>query len=382
LRNSFTLVTLYIVAFVGFTGFSFLFPVIPLYAVELGADVAEAGFVAAITAYVAAFLLVPMGILSDRMGRHRLLGGGLTLFTLAPLLYPLASNAIQLILVRALHGAAAAAFLPAAIALVIDITPAEKRGSAIGWYTASLQLGLMAGPITGGFLLKHFGFDPVFYACAAVSAIALILISVRVNAFVYEPAPEMGGASSWSWMKQTLVFAAFMAPMFIAIGSGSIATYVPLYNEFLGIDEVEAGSIITALYASSAILRIPAGRLADRIDRKIIIISGLGLSTIAIGLISLFHTFPLLIMLSIFFGIGMGFAMPASLAMAADFSPAQTRGLTMAISTSFFQVGFAVGTTAMGLVGQVSNFQTLFLASSLSIGFGFLVIFGLMRTNR
>jgi len=382
LRNSFTLVTLYIVAFVGFTGFSFLFPVIPLYAVELGADVAEAGFVAAITAYVAAFLLVPMGILSDRMGRHRLLVGGLILFTLAPLLYPLASNSIQLILVRALHGAAAAAFLPAAIALVIDITPAEKRGSAIGWYTASLQLGLMAGPITGGFLLKHFGFDPVFYACAAVSAIALILISVRVNAFVYEPAPEMEGASSWSWMKQTLVFAAFMAPMFIAIGSGSIATYVPLYNEFLGIDEVGAGSIITALYASSAILRIPAGRLADRIDRKIIILFGLGLSTIAIGLISLFHTFPLLIMLSIFFGIGMGFAMPASLAMAADFSPAQTRGLTMAISTSFFQVGFAVGTTAMGLVGQVSNFQTLFLASSLSIGFGFLVIFGLMRTNR
>jgi MFS family permease len=382
LRNSFTLVTLYIVAFVGFTGFSFLFPVIPLYAVELGADVAEAGFIAAVTAYVAAFLLVPMGILSDRMGRHRLLGGGLTLFTLAPLLYPLASNSIQLILVRALHGAAAAAFLPAAIALVIDITPAEKRGSAIGWYTASLQLGLMAGPITGGFLLKYFGFDPVFYACAAVSALALILISVRVSAFVYEPAPEMEGASSWSWMKQSLVFAAFMTPMFIAIGSGSIATYVPLYNEFLGIDEVGAGSIITALYASSAILRIPAGRLADRIDRKIIIVSGLGLSSIAIGLISSFHTFPQLIILAILFGIGMGFAMPASLAMAADFSPAQTRGLTMAISTSFFQVGFAVGTTVMGLVGQVSNFQTLFLASSLSIGFGFLVIFGLMRTNR
>lgn len=382
MRSSFTLVTLYIVAFVGFTGFSFLFPVIPLYAVELGADVAEAGFAVAITAYVAAFLLVPMGILSDRMGRHRLLGGGLTLFTLAPLLYPLASNSIQLILVRALHGAAAAAFLPAAIALVIDITPVEKRGSAIGWYTASLQLGLMAGPITGGFLLKHFGFDPVFYACAAVSAIALILISVRVNAFVYEPAPEVVGVSSWSWMKQTLVFAAFMTPMFIAIGSGSIATYVPLYNELLGIDEVGVGSIITILYASSAILRIPAGRLADKIDRKIIIISGLGLSSIAIGLISSFHTFPQLIMLAVFFGIGMGFAMPASLAMAADFSPAQTRGLTMAISTSFFQVGFAVGTTAMGLVGQVSNFQTLFLASSLSMGFGFLVIFGLMRTNR
>jgi MFS family permease len=382
LRNSLTLVTLYIVAFVGFTGFSLLFPVIPLYATELGADVAEAGFIVAVTAYVAAFLLVPMGILSDKIGRHRLLGGGLTLFTLAPLLYMLAGNSFQLILVRALHGAAAAAFLPAAIALVVDLTPVEKRGAAIGWYTASLQLGLMAGPITGGFLLKHFGFDPVFYTCAAVSAIALILISIRVRAFVYQSAPEILGISSWSWMKQALVFAAFMTPMFIAIGSGSIATYVPLYDQFLGIDEAGAGSVITALYASSAILRIPAGRLADRIDRKIIIICGLGLSSLAIGLISHFHTFPQLITLAILFGIGMGFAMPASLAMAADFSPAQTMGLTMAISTSFFQVGFAVGTTAMGLVGQVSNFQTLFLASSLSILLGFLVILYLMRSSK
>ena len=382
MRNSFTLVTLYIVAFVGFTGFSLLFPVIPLYAAELGADVAQVGVIAAMNAYVAAFLLIPMGLLSDRVGRHRLLVGGLTLFTLAPLLYPLASNPTQLILVRVIHGMAAAAFLPAAIALVIDLTPPEKRGSAIGWYTASLQLGLMAGPITGGFLLRYFGFDPVFYACAAVSAVALILISARVRAFVYQPAPEAAEARSWGWMKQTLVFAALMTPMFIAVGSGTIATYIPFYADFLGTNEASAGAIITAMYASSALLRIPVGRLADKVDKKLIITSGLGLSALAVGLISPFHTLPQLILLAILFGIGMGVAMPASLAMAADFSPARARGLTMAISTSFFQVGFAVGTTAMGLVGQVSNFQTLFLASGLSMGFGFLLIFGLMRVKR
>lgn len=382
MRNSFTLVTLYIVAFVGFTGFSFLFPVIPLYAAELGADVAGVGVIAAMNAYAAAFLLIPFGLLSDRLGRHRLLGGGLTLFTVAPLLYPLASNPMQLILVRVLHGAAAAAFLPAAIALVIDLTPSDKRGSAIGWYTASLQLGLMVGPITGGFLLKHFGFDPVFYACAAVSAAALILISVRVRAFIYKPAPQVAESISWGWMKQALVFAGLMTPMFIAIGSGTIGTYIPLYGDFLGINEASAGAIITAMYASSALLRIPAGRLADRVDRRLIIALGLGLSALAVGLIAPFHTMPQLILLAILFGIGMGLAMPASLALAADFSPASARGLTMAISTCFFQVGFAVGTTAMGSVGQVSNFQTLFLASGLSMGFGFLLIFGLMRVKR
>ncbi|MBM3167490.1 MAG: MFS transporter [Chloroflexi bacterium] len=382
MRNSFTLVTLYIVAFVGFTGFSFMFPVIPLYAAELGANVAEVGLIAAMNSYVAAILLIPFGLLSDRLGRHRLLGGGLTLFTVAPLLYPLASNPMQLVLVRILHGAAAAAFLPAAIALVIDLTSSEKRGTAIGWYTASLQLGLMAGPITGGFLLKLFGFDPVFYTCAAVSAVALILISVRVRAFVYEPAHQATEGSSWDWVKQPLVFAGLMTPMFIAIGSGTIGTYIPFYGNFLGINEASAGTIITAMYASSALLRIPAGRLADRADRRLIIALGLGLTALAVGLMSPFHTLSQLILFALLFGIGMGIAMPASLAMAADFSPASTRGLTMAISTCFFQVGFAVGTTAMGLVGQVSDFQMVFLASGLSIALGFLLIFGLMRVKR
>jgi DHA1 family multidrug resistance protein-like MFS transporter len=183
-------------------------------------------------------------------------------------------------------------------------------------------------------------------------------------------------------MKQALVFAGLMTPMFIAIGSGTIAIYIPLYDDFLGTDEASAGLIITAMYASSAFLRIPAGRLADRVDRKIIITLGLGLSALAVGLISPFHNLPQLILLAILFGIGMGVVMPASLALAADFSPASARGLTMAISTCFFQVGFAVGTTAMGLVGQASDFQTLFLASGLSIGFGFLLIFGLMRVKR
>jgi MFS family permease len=136
LKNSFTLITLYIVAFVGFAGFSFMFPVIPLYATELGASVSQVGVIVATISYVTAFFLIPFGMLSDRFGRQKLLVGGLAVFTLAPLLYPLANNPGQLILVRAIHGLAAAAFLPTAIALVVDLTPEAKRGEAIGWYTA------------------------------------------------------------------------------------------------------------------------------------------------------------------------------------------------------------------------------------------------------
>lgn len=382
MKNSFTLFTVYVVAFVGFTGFSFLFPVIPLYAAELGAPVSQVGLIVATISYVTAFFLIPFGMLSDRFGRHNLLVGGLAVFTLAPLLYPLASNPQQLILVRAVHGLAAAAFLPAAIALVVDLTPETNRGEAIGWYTASLQLGLMAGPITGGFLAGYFGFDAAFYGCSAVSLVGLVFILSRPGALIQRPATGSAEAgSSWRWLMQPLVVASLLVPLFIAVGSGTIASYIPLYGQGFGITEAGAGAIITAIYASSAVLRAPAGRLSDKVDRKLLLILGLGLSAVAVSLFSFFHGLSQFIIIGIIFGIGMGIAMPASLALTADFSSVRGRALFMAIPTCFFQIGLAAGPTAMGYVAEISDFETMFLACAASLAVGLFVILGLMRVR-
>jgi len=383
LKNSFTLITLYIVAFVGFAGFSFLFPVIPLYAAELGATVAEVGVIVATISYVTAFLLIPFGMLSDRFGRQKLLVGGLVIFTLAPLLYPLANNPEQLIWFRAIHGLAAAAFLPTAIALVIDLTPEAKRGEAIGWYTASLQLGLMAGPITGGFLAGEFGFNAAFYGCSAISLIGLVLAFSRLQAMAHRSAvTPVKASSSWRWLGQPLAIAVLLATLLVAVGSGTIGSYIPLYGREFGMTEADAGAIITAVYASSALLRAPVGRLADRIDRRILLIGGVALSAIAVSLFSFFHGLSQFIIIGIIFGIGMGIAMPASLVMAADFSSASGRALSMAIPTCFFQVGLAAGPTVMGYVAQMSSFETMFLACAASLAFGLFIMLGLMRAQK
>jgi len=382
LKNSFTLVTLYIIAFIGFTGFSFMFPVIPLYAAKLGASVSQVGVIVATISYVTAFLLIPFGMLSDRFGRQKLLLGGLAVFTLAPLLYPLANNPGQLILFRAVHGFAAAAFLPAAIALVVDLTPDTRRGTAIGWYTASLQLGLMAGPITGGFLTSQFGFDAAFYGCSAISFIGLALAFSRLRAIAHRPESiPVEASSSWRWLGQPLAIAVLLAPLLVAVGSGTIGSYIPLYGIGFGMTETDAGAIITAVYASSALLRAPAGRLADRIDRKLLLICGVGLSAIAVSLFSFFHGLAQFIVIGIIFGVGMGIAMPASLVMAADFSLAGGRGLAMAIPTCFFQVGLAIGPTAMGFVANTYGFKTMFLDCAASLAFGLFIMLGLMRAR-
>jgi MFS family permease len=385
LKNSlvYTLITLYIVAFVGYAGFSFTFPVIPLYAADLGAPVSEVGVIVATLSYVTAFFLIPFGILSDRFGRQKLLIGGLTVFTLTPLLYPLAHSTGQLILVRAIHGLGAAAFLPAAIALVVDLTPSNRRGTAIGWYTASLQLGLMAGPITGGFLSSRFGFNAAFYGCAAISFVGLALAFSRLRDISHQPAIiEDEGISAWKWLGHPLAIAVMLAPLLVALGSGTIGSYIPLYGLGFGMTEVGAGAIITAVYASSAILRAPSGRLADKIDRKLLLGGGVAISAIAVSLFPFFHSLAQFIAIGILFGIGMGLAMPASLAMAADFSSASGRGLAMAVPTCFFQTGMALGPTIMGFVAAARGYETMFLSCAASLAVGLIIMLGLMRAQR
>src|SRR5919107_1663143 len=97
-----------------------------------------------------AVLLMTASALGDRLGRRRLLAGGLVLFTLASAACALAPTAGWLIAARAVQGAGAAFVMPLALTLVTHVFPAERRGSAIGALQGLTGLAVAAGPVIGG----------------------------------------------------------------------------------------------------------------------------------------------------------------------------------------------------------------------------------------
>ncbi len=99
----------------------------------MGALDFEAGLISTAYAYVTALTMTPFGALSDRVGRGSLLIMGLLASTITLLLYVFANNAFDLLLVRLFHGAALAALIPAANALVLDLSKPERRGEALRW---------------------------------------------------------------------------------------------------------------------------------------------------------------------------------------------------------------------------------------------------------
>jgi len=376
------LITLCLAGFAAIIGFGILFPVLPLYAEGMGASPAEVGLTVAGYSYVTAVALIPFGMLSDRVGHRRILIAGLLISSLAPLLYPLADNLTQLNLVRAFHGLASAMLLPAAVALVLNSVSPERCGEALGWFGMSTQSALVVGPALGGLLLSHYGFTASFYSCTVLSFLGLLLVLFRSKTIQAIAKTEAPTAGSFGWLKQPNVFAGLVAPFFFTMGSGTVLTFMPLYGEVLGITATEAGIIIAALYAGSALLRLPGGKLSDRIGRRPVILAGLAISGIAMISISFVGFFSGLIATAICYGVGMGLAMSAAYALVADLTSPNVRGLTMGLTTSFLHAGLAFGPTIMGVVASMSNYTTMFRICTSSLVLGLVVVFSLTQRQR
>ena len=117
-----------------------------------------------VTSYLLTFsgLMLTGGRLADRFGRRRMLLLGLGIFTAASVPATVARNAATLLAARALQGSGAALVLPAGLAIVAaGRTPRERDAGAAVWM-AALAAALALGPLAGGWLTQHLGWNWVF----------------------------------------------------------------------------------------------------------------------------------------------------------------------------------------------------------------------------
>jgi MFS family permease len=157
-------------------GVGFFFPILPLYLTARGATPALVGAVVASGVLAKVIAQYPGGWLSDRVGRRPVLAGSVGLYALCFLVYPLPLPAAAYLPLRFLQALAIGAYIPAANAMVADLTPAERRGWAFGRMRAAEMIGLLAGPVLGG-LVAGLRLDAVFYASAALGTLATIMLA-------------------------------------------------------------------------------------------------------------------------------------------------------------------------------------------------------------
>jgi EmrB/QacA subfamily drug resistance transporter len=120
-----------------------------------------------------AVLLITAGRLADVWGPRNLFAAGLALFTVASVLCGLAQDSNQLIAARVLQGVGGALLAPQSLTLLAAVFPPERRGAAFGINGAVVGISTVAGPTLGGLIVTYADWRWIFFLNVPVGVVAV-----------------------------------------------------------------------------------------------------------------------------------------------------------------------------------------------------------------
>ncbi|WP_020658640.1 MFS transporter [Amycolatopsis benzoatilytica] len=303
------------------------------------------------------------GSLADRIGPRPVLLGGLLAFALASAAFVIAGNPAAVGLARFGQGAAAAAFSPAAGALVARLSPQKRQGRAFGGYGAWKSVGYTLGPLLGGVLITVGGFSLLF------GTLAVLAFAVAAWAALVVPAPEALPRARQTvvdlarriaepgFLRPTAVLAGTTAAL--AVGTG----FLPVAGSASGLGTLATGAAVSVLALCSALVQPWAGRLRDagRVSDGPGMAGGLLLAAAGLGLAALVPGLAGILVAAVAIGAGVGLATPLGFAHLAESAPTERLGQTMGAAEVGRELGDAGGPL---LVGAIAS------AAVLGAGFG------------
>ncbi len=351
-------------------------PVLSLFAESLGASPERIGLIVSVSTLTGVLLKLPSGALSDIYGRRVLLRIGVVAFGLPPFLYPFITDLDALTALRFLHGLATAIFAPSALATVAELYR-ERRGAALGTYTACTQSGSLLGPFLGGYLIHAAGFSTAVITAGVFGCIGMVLFySLHLDVAVPQR-KEQGKAVVLSEMWKGFAAVAQNRKVLITsmtdaakmIANGALMAFLPLYGVAAGLNPGEVGLLFTVQAVTSFFSKPIMGRISDRVGRQPLIILGLVICAGTFVCIPHVSMFPVLLMLSAGFGFGEAVVSSSSSALVADSSEFKRLGAGMGMQGTIMDIGHASGPLLAGvLIGNLSYSVAFAIIAGIQLG--------------
>ena len=136
---------------------------LPTIAQHFDADLSAAQWVVVAEGLAVSALILPMGRLSDIIGRKTVYLTGMAIFAGAALLAAGSQSILMLIAFKAVQGVGAAMTQGTGMAMITSVFPAEERGKGIGSHASVVGTGGVLGPVAGGFLITALDWRWLFY---------------------------------------------------------------------------------------------------------------------------------------------------------------------------------------------------------------------------
>lgn len=383
--------TLGIVSLLMDTSSECIHALLPVYLVSiLKASTLTVGVIEGVAEATASITKVFSGALSDRIGNRKLLAAaGYGLAALSKPLFPLARSVEWVMVARFVDRIGKGVRGAPRDALVADVTPAHLRGASFGLRQALDTVGAVIGPLLAIVLMNITGnrFRAVFWIAVIPAFLSLALVTFGVR----EPEHNRGlrpvrsplklselqqlGARYWWIVAISTVFAlarfseAFLILRAQSIGLGAMLVPVVMI-------------VMNIVYAAAA---YPAGILADKTDRVMVLTAGFGLLIVADIFLALSHGIAGVMAGVAIWGLHMGFTQGLFSALVADTAPANRRGTAFGVFNLLGGIGALAASIIAGALWNASGPEATFLAgaafTALSLA-GVIAIRGRLKAER
>jgi len=377
---------------------------------DLNASLSSLQWVVDAYSLMLAAVLLTAGSLGDRLGRRAVFSLGLGVFTVASFLCGIAGDPTLLNLARGLQGVGGAAMFATSLALIAQEFHGRDRATAFGVWGATIGGAVAIGPLVGGLITEHLGWEWIFFVNVPIGIIAIVLTELRLANVAAQDAEPIdvpglltfssalfllilglirGNPDGWgsapilgSLIGSALLLAAFIAiewrsshpmldlnlfrkPAFNGVSAVAFCLsasmfamflYLTLYIQgVLGYSPLDAGLRFLPLSVVSFVVAPIAARAAERVPLRVLL--GSGLITVGVGLLLMRGVSPdspwtTLLAGFIVAGIGVGVTNPSIASGAIGVVPPQMAGMGSGINNTFRQVGIATGVAALGAVFQ------------------------------
>lgn len=354
-------------------GFGMVIPVLPLYAKSFGVGIALIGLIQFVFGFTRFSFGLVGGLVVDRFGERASTVTGLLIVSASSYAAGFADSFPQLVVARGFGGAGSALFIGGLMNRILRIIEPEAMGRATGAFRASFLVGIGLGPLFGGVIAQHFGLAAPFHIYATG-----LLVATAIAWVVMAGQPGIGEAQKKSPLEALRaarpLFGDIRYVMALAatlVGwwtiSGPAQTVGPIFaSDVLGFSEQEVGFAVTLLAVGEIGILFIAGRLADRLGRRAVLVPSLAVTAIATALLGQTENAPwayYVLMMAVGAGIAAGGT--AAGGLLADSIPRGGSGAAVGVNQMAGDVGYLISPTAIGAVVQTTSFRFAYLVGAI-----------------
>jgi DHA1 family tetracycline resistance protein-like MFS transporter len=355
---------IFLTVLIDMIGFGIVIPILPLYSQHFHAEAWQIGLLFGSFSMMQLWAAPVLGRWSDRIGRRPVLLLSILGTALSFLILGLANSLWMLFLGRIIDGISGGN-ISTAQAYIADVTPLDKRSSAMGLIGAAFGLGFVFGPAIGG-LLGHYSFQLPFFVAgglAVINAIAIFLYlpeSLTEKHRKLHPAGGVSLSQSWKSAQENRLGTVMMCTLLSTIAFSLVTALFALFTAnrlHWGVQDngyLFAYIGILGVFIQGGLIR----RLVPRTGERPLIIVGCICLTLSMALLPISGSVGMVYLASSLLAVGNGFVTPLLSGLASKSTDAKSQGAVMGLMQSISSLGRMVGPAVGGFMLYYDSLNT------------------------